>query len=112
MRKLFLFPILLITILAFIGCSPAASTTPEPETAATPDEEAPEAEATPVEEAPPDAEGDPIRIAALLPGRIDDVSFNQVMYEGLIALQEEVGDDVELSYTEDLFEVFDIEPAL
>jgi basic membrane protein A len=57
----------------------------------------------------------PLRIAAVLPGRIDDGMFNQQMYEGLLTLQKYFADQgyqVEIAYVEGVYEVVDIEPAL
>lgn len=67
------------------------------------------ATAPPVPTTPP---SEPIRIAAVLPGRVDDMSFNQLMYEGLMRVQEHLGDRVEVAYTEGLYQVVDIEPAI
>lgn len=53
-----------------------------------------------------------VRIAGLLPGRIDDMSFNQQLYEGLMYIDEKLGDQVDITYVEGLYEVVDIEPAL
>jgi basic membrane protein A len=53
-----------------------------------------------------------LKVALLLPGKIDDVSFNQAMYEGMKAVEEELGDKIEVKYVEEVYEVADIEPAL
>ncbi|MTI79621.1 MAG: BMP family ABC transporter substrate-binding protein [Firmicutes bacterium] len=52
------------------------------------------------------------KVALLLPGKIDDVSFNQAMYEGMKAVEEEMADEIEVKYVEEVYEVADIEPAL
>ena len=53
-----------------------------------------------------------LKVALILPGKKDDVSFNQAMYEGLIAYSEAHPDELELKITENVYEVADIEPAL
>lgn len=55
---------------------------------------------------------EPFRIALILPGRADDVSFNQAMYQGMKAVEEEMGDKIQVTYVEEVYEVADIEPAL
>lgn len=58
------------------------------------------------------AKDKPLKIALILPGKIDDVSWNQAMYEGMKRVEKEMGDKIEVSYTEEVYEVADIEPAL
>lgn len=53
-----------------------------------------------------------LKVALILPGKKDDVSFNQAMYEGLIAYSEAHPDELDLNITENVYEVADIEPAL
>lgn len=55
---------------------------------------------------------DKLRVALILPGKKDDVSFNQAMYEGVTAYAEAHSDTVELKVVENVYEVADIEPAL
>lgn len=92
----------------------ACSQTPEVEEPVDNDGQVSEPEPEETEEPDDASEGEdgPIRIAVLLPGRIDDVSFNQMMYEGIVALRDELGDEVDVTYVENLYEVVDIEPAL
>ena len=90
--KYLVFAFLLVLALIAASCTPAV---------------APVAQAPTVE---PSA--GPIRIAALLPGRVDDMSFNQQIYDGLMRLQERLGNQVEVTYTEGVYQVVDIEPAL
>lgn len=59
-----------------------------------------------------DSSDRPLKIALILPGKIDDVSFNQAMYEGMVKVKEELGDQIEFTFTEEVYEVSDIEPAL
>ena len=53
-----------------------------------------------------------LKVAVILPGKKDDVSFNQAMYEGMQKYAEAHGDEIELKVTENVYEVADIEPAL
>jgi len=55
---------------------------------------------------------DVLRIALILPGKIDDVSWNQAMYEGMKTVEKELGDQGEVSYTEEVYNVVEAEPAL
>jgi len=59
-----------------------------------------------------DSSNEPLKVALILPGKIDDVSFNQAMYEGMREVKKELGDQIEFAYTEEVYEVSDIEPAL
>jgi basic membrane protein A len=55
-----------------------------------------------------------IKVALILPGRADDVSWNQASYEGMNLAVEELKDEiqVELTTVENVYDVVDIEPAL
>ncbi|MDP6079608.1 MAG: BMP family ABC transporter substrate-binding protein, partial [Arenicellales bacterium] len=52
------------------------------------------------------------RVALILPGRADDVSWNQAAYEGMLWAQENAGGDIEVTVVEQVYDVADIEPAL
>ncbi|MCL4459536.1 MAG: BMP family protein [Chloroflexi bacterium] len=54
----------------------------------------------------------PLKVALILPGRIDDLSWNQAAYEGLRKLKNQMGAAMEMSYVENVYNVTDIEPAL
>ena len=58
------------------------------------------------------AENDKLKIALLLPGRVDDVSWNQAMYQGMKQVEAKYSDKIEVKYVEEVYEVSDIEPAL
>jgi basic membrane protein A and related proteins len=85
--------ILLAGLLSAIltGCAGAADTAVEEEPVA-------EAEAA-------------YRIALILPGRADDVSWNQAAFEGMNWAVEQLG-GIELTVVEQVYDVADIEPAL
>lgn len=53
-----------------------------------------------------------LKVALILPGKKDDVSFNQAMYEGMTGYYEEHKDDIDLKIVENVYEVADIQPAL
>ncbi|WFD09381.1 BMP family protein [Tepidibacter hydrothermalis] len=59
-----------------------------------------------------DSASDKLKVALLLPGKADDVSFNQAMYEGMKKVEEAYKDKIEVTYVEEVYEVSDIEPAL
>ena len=52
------------------------------------------------------------RIALVLPGKKDDVSFNQAMYEGMMEYADAHADEVEVRVVEGIYDVSDIEPTL
>lgn len=58
------------------------------------------------------ANKDAMKIALILPGKADDVSWNQAMFEGMKKVEEEYGDKISVTYVEEVYEVGDIEPAL
>lgn len=53
-----------------------------------------------------------MKIALVLPGKKDDVSFNQAMYRGATEYAETHADTVELKVVEGVYEVADIDPTL
>jgi len=53
-----------------------------------------------------------LKVALILPGKKDDLSFNQSMYEGMMAYVKANPDKIDLKVTENVYEVSDIEPAL
>lgn len=65
---------------------------------------------------PPAAEGDAtaqkLKVALVLPGKKDDVSFNQAMYRGAMDYAEKHADTVELKVVEGIYDVADIDPTL
>lgn len=60
----------------------------------------------------PAGESKKLKVALVLPGKKDDVSFNQAMYEGVSSYAAAHADTVELKIVENVYEVADIEPAL
>lgn len=53
-----------------------------------------------------------LRIALVLPGKKDDVSFNQAMYAGVMEYADKHADQVEVKVVENIYETADIEPTL
>lgn len=92
---------MMVTVL-FTGCgnkAPASSAAPSTST-----ESGSGSEATPAEE--------PLKIAVILPGKKDDLSFNQAMYDSMRAVENTYGEKIAVTYVEEVYEVTDIEPAL
>lgn len=58
------------------------------------------------------ADEEKLKVALVLPGKKDDVSFNQAMYEGVTTYYEAHKEEIELKVVENVYEVADIEPAL
>ena len=50
---------------------------------------------------------EPVRVAVILPSSITDLSWSQSMYDGLVALQAQIGGEeaMEIAYTEGMFDV-------
>lgn len=53
-----------------------------------------------------------LKVALVLPGKKDDVSFNQAMYRGMEQYYEDHKDEITLNVVENVYDVSDIEPAL
>lgn len=53
-----------------------------------------------------------LKVALILPGKKDDVSFNQAMYQGMMQVAKEYSDKIEVKTIENVYQVADIEPAL
>lgn len=100
--------LLLMAALLLAGC-PAA--TPEP--AQEPAAPATEAAAPAEDAAPPAASGEPFKIAFVLPSSITDLAWGQAMYDGLKAVQAEMGEEnLEIAYSDGMFQVADAAAAI
>jgi basic membrane protein A len=98
--------LLLMAALLLAGC-PAATPEPAQEPAA-PAEEA----AAPAEEAAAPS-GEPFKIAFVLPSSITDLAWGQSMYDGLKAVQAEMGEEnLEIAYSDGMFQVADAAAAI
>lgn len=91
---------------SFAGCGNSSK-----ETAAPAGESAAETQAEAETEGTAEA-GEKLKVALILPGKKDDVSFNQAMYEGMMKYADANPDKIDLKVTENVYEVADIEPAL
>ncbi len=68
------------------------------------------AEKAPAEENVETAEK--LKVALVLPGKKDDVSFNQAMYRGMNDYFDAHSEEIELTVVENIYDVADIEPTL
>ena len=64
------------------------------------------------EEAPSTETAAKMKVALVLPGKKDDVSFNQAMYRGMNDYYDAHADEIDLTVVENIYDVADIEPAL
>ena len=53
-----------------------------------------------------------LKVALILPGKKDDVSFNQAMFQGMQKYVDAHANEIDLKVVENVYEVADIEPAL
>ncbi len=53
-----------------------------------------------------------LKVALVLPGKKDDVSFNQAMYRGMMDYYNSHKNEIELKVVENVYDVSDIEPTL
>lgn len=112
-RTVTLFVLLLVAVLALTGCGAAA--TPAPAAPAAAPTEAPaEAPAAPAEApAAPAVSGEPFKIAFVLPSSVTDLAWGQAMWDGLNAVQAEMGaDNLQIAYSDGMFQVADAAAAI
>ncbi len=104
MKKLLkIFALLMILTFVFTACSPAEEPTDEEPGVEEPTEEP--------EEEPEEIEA--LKIAIVSPSAINDFAFTQSIYDAMIALQEEYGEDaIEFVYSENMFVVDDAAAAI
>lgn len=58
-------------------------------------------------------DGEPFRVAVVMPSTINDLAFSQSMYDSLVAIQEEMGEDAfEFVYSENMFVIDDAATAI
>lgn len=108
MKKTIVFLMILAAFsMALSACGGQTPAVEEAPTAQAPAADAPTAEA-PAAEEPAGA----FKVALILPGRADDVSWNQAAFEGMNWAAENAGVDVEITTVEQVYDVADIEPAL
>ena len=108
MKKITLFLIILaLMLVGLVACGGQDAAVEE-----APAEEAPAAEEPAAEEPVAEAPAEAYRVALILPGRADDVSWNQAAFEGMNWAKENAGVDIEVTTVEQVYDVADIEPAL
>ena len=105
-----------VMMLTACGSGSAGSTTAAPagdskaaETQAEAGTEAKESGAAESEKAGADGV---LKVALILPGKKDDVSFNQAMFQGMQKYVDAHAGEIDLKVVENVYEVADIEPAL
>ena len=103
--KKYLVLFIVLGLLALAACGGAAT---QEAVVEEPAAEEPAAEEPAAEE--PAAE-DAYTVALILPGRADDVSWNQAAFEGMNWASEQLG-NVDVTVVEQVYDVADIEPAL
>lgn len=61
-----------------------------------------------------EAPAEPFRVAIVMPSTITDLAWSQAMYDGLVAVQEEMGGEeaMEIAYSESMFNVADAAAAI
>ena len=94
--------------LLLASCAPAATPTASP-TEAPP---APPETAVPVETMAPEEASATLRVALILPGRIDDMAWNQAGFRSFQRLQGALGPEIETAWVENVYNAVDIVPAL
>jgi basic membrane protein A len=108
-RFVTLFVLLLVAALMLAGCP---SATPAEPAAPTEVAAAPAEEAAAPEEAPAPS-GEPFKVAFVLPSSITDLAWGQAMYDGLKAVQAEMGEEnMEIAYSDGMFQVADAAAAI
>ena len=111
MKKVFWFVLTLALVLS--ACGAPATEAPAAEAPAA---EAPAATEAPAAEAPAATEApvaEPFRVAVVMPSATTDLAFGQSMYDALVAVQKEMGEDkFEFVYSEGMFVVDDAAAAI
>jgi len=82
------------------ACAPAPTPTPVPPTP------------TPVPPPPTPAPPKALKVAMVLPGRIDDMAWNQAGYSSFMRLKGKLGPEIEVAWVEGVYDAVDIVPAL
>ena len=86
MKKILAFVLALVMVLALVACGTAKEETVEGSAK--------------------------LKVALVLPGKKDDVSFNQAMYRGMNEYFENHSEEIDLTVVENIYDVADITPAL
>jgi len=99
-RTIWLLALISVLVLVIAGCAAPAAPA------------APAAESGGGEAAAP--AGEPFKVAIVMPSTITDLAWSQAMYDGLVAVQEEMGGEsaMEIAYSESMFNVADAAAAI
>ena len=92
MKKILALVLALVMALALVACGGGKQEEPKKEEA--------------------DEGAEKLKVALVLPGKKDDVSFNQAMYRGMNDYYDAHADEIELTVVENIYDVADIEPTL
>ncbi|HEX6383448.1 MAG TPA: BMP family protein [Anaerolineae bacterium] len=116
-RRIVWFVTLLFMMAALItACGGGAAAPTEPEVGEAPPAEVPADEgeaAEPAEEPIAEEAGEPFRVAVVMPSAINDLAFSQSMYDALVAIQDEMGqENFEFAYSDGMFVVDDAAAAV
>ena len=114
MKKYLWLVLLLSLALIMVACGGDADETEEEVDTADETAEVVEEEVAEPEEAEEEAEPEgPFRVAVVMPSAINDLAFSQSMYDALVALQSEMGEEnFEFDYSENMFVVDDASAAI
>lgn len=99
-RTIWLLALISVLVLVIAGCAAPAAPA------------APAAESGGGEAAAP--AGEPFKVAIVMPSTITDLAWSQAMYDGLVAVQGEMGGEsaMEIAYSESMFNVADAAAAI
>jgi basic membrane protein A len=101
MKKFSTLIVFLVTAaLILAACAPAATPAPTQAPAAT---NAP---------SPTEAPAEPFRVAVIMPSKTNDLAFSQSMYDSLQRIDDEMGDQFEFVFSENMFVVDDAAAAI
>ncbi|MCB0043919.1 MAG: BMP family protein [Caldilineaceae bacterium] len=103
-KRLWLIGLTIVLAMALAACAAPAADAPADDNAAA-DTEAAGSE---------DATAEPFRVAIVMPSTITDLAWSQSMYDGLVAVQSEMGGEgaMEIAYSENMFNVADAAAAI
>jgi len=111
-KSMKLLALMLVIIMALSACGGSGNTTTDTNAGGLENTAGSETLAENNGDSAENSDGEKLKVALILPGKKDDVSFNQAMYEGMEAYASEHSDTIELKVVENVYEVADIEPAL
>jgi len=109
MKKYLWLVLLLSLALVMVACGGNNEAETEPE----PTEEEVAVEEEPVTEEEEAEPAEPFRVAAIMPSAINDLAFSQSIYDALVAIQQDMGEEnFEFVFSENMFNVEDASAAI